>query len=189
MCSLWNGYSCSRTIKYEITLTRAESYISLKTTIKTLALCWIVLILASGMSQYSSGATANDFASTSAAITSAFQSIYAAQKSGGNVSVLVSELNTAVALIQKAQTENSTNPTQAVIELQNASNIARQVVSQSQVIAQTGKSAKQIEYTESIGAAAIIVVAAIFIYIYGGRIYRRFWFAVYRNFVVKPKSG
>jgi hypothetical protein len=157
---------------------------------KILAIGLLLLIVLSLSSFcFANAAFANDFTVTSAAINAAFVATYDAQKNGGNVTVLINELNAAVALVDKALTENSTNPSQALSDLQNASRIANLVSTQSASTSRDGASALEIRNSESIGSAVAIAAIAALIYIYGGRIYRRVWLYVYRNHVVKPTNG
>ena len=156
---------------------------------KALALCGLFLILFSCLSQYSTAATADNFASANASVASAFQSMYSAEKSGGNVTSLTAQLNEAVALIQKAQAENSTNPLLATADLQNATSIANLVASESIAVGQSGASSLRLRDSESIASAIVIVVAAILVYIYGGRIFRRVWFLLYKSYLVRPTHG
>ena len=156
---------------------------------KALALCGLFLVLCACLSQYSTAATAANFASANASVASAFQSLYSAEKSGGNVTSLTVQLNQAVALIQKAQSENSTDPSLATADLQNATSIANQVASESVAVGQSGASALRMRDSESIASAIVIVVAVILVYIYGGRIFRRVWFLLYRSYLVRPTHG
>ncbi len=86
-------------------------------------------------------ASQTDFSITNSAITSAFVATHIAEEKGGNVSSLVTMLNEALTLVQKAQSENSSNPSQAAIDLQNATQLAQQVSSDSAGIARSGVSA------------------------------------------------
>jgi len=134
----------------------------------------------------SSAASQSDFSTASNAITSAFVATHSAEEKGGNVSLLVTKLNAAVGLVQKAQSENSSNPSQASADLQNATQLAEQVSSDSAGIGQSGASARSTQTDESIGASATIITVAILIYIFGGRIYRRAWLYLYKDFIVRP---
>jgi hypothetical protein len=157
---------------------------------RILAVGWLLLVAFSLISFFSvTAASANNFAGTNSAISDAFVATYNAQKNGGNVTTLINELNSAVSLVEKAQAENSTNPSQALSDLQNATQIANLVQSQSTSISRAGASALQLRNSESIGSAIAIAVVAALIYIYGGRIYRRAWLHAYRNHVVKPSNG
>src|SRR5487761_86650 len=76
-----------------------------------------------------------DFSSASNAIDSAYVSVHSAEESGGNVSSLVNQLDSALALVQRAQSENATNPSQATLDLQNATQIAQKVALESSSVA------------------------------------------------------
>ena len=134
----------------------------------------------------SSAASQSEFSTASNAITSAFVSTHSAELKGGNVSSLVTKLNAAVGLVQKARLENSSNPAQASADLQNATQLAGQVSGNSAGIGQSGASAKSTQMDESVGASAAIIAVAILIYIFGGRIYRMAWLYVYGDYVVRP---
>lgn len=148
----------------------------------------MLLVALSFASFHSGAASVNDFATANSAINSAFLATHNAERSGGNVTVLVNELNTVIALVEKAQAENSTNPVQALADLQNATGIAMQVTNQSSPIANAGASATQVRRTSSIGSAIVIIVAAALVYLYGSRLYRRVWLYLYRNHVVEPSG-
>lgn len=135
---------------------------------------------------YSSAVSSTDYSNASNAINSAFVATYNAEKSGGNVTLLISQLNSALALVQRAQSENSSNPAQASADLQNATRIANLVASEASAVGQQGQSSLTIRNSESVAGAVVIVVFAALAYIYGGRLYRRVWLLLYRNYVVKP---
>ena len=153
--------------------------------------CLIMLILFSATFcvTHTSAASSSDFASANSAINSAFIATHNAEQSGGNVTGLIAKLDISLGLVQKAESENATNPSQAVADLQNATQIANQVSSQAPVIAQAGSSARQTLYGESIGSAAAILVLASLVYIYGGRIYHLIWFYLYRNQNVRSSEN
>ncbi len=131
-------------------------------------------------------ATPSDFSNATKAISSAFSATYDAEEKGGNVSSLVSTLNQALALVQKAQSENTSNPSQASTDLENAAQLADSVSSQSVAIGQSGASAKSTVVMESVGSSVAIIVIALLVYIFGGQIYRKIWFRLYRSFIVRP---
>ena len=150
-----------------------------------MAIAWL-LTLSCGFAQ---AATSAEFSSATNSIGSAFVAVHSAGQDGGNVSGLVTELNVALNLTQKAQAENATNPTQAATDLQNATTMAEGVSAASSSVAQAGSAARRVTMEISIGAASAIVVAAVLIYALGDRIFRKMWVYVYRNFVVRPASG
>lgn len=161
-----------------------------KISVKPLALCAVLIVVALTFSGvYVNAAGSSEFSSANSAINSAFVATYNAEKSGGNVSSLIAQLNTALSLVQKAQTENATNPTQAILDLNNATSIANRVASETPSVAQEGKSSVNLRNDESVTGAVAIVILAAFAYLYGGRVYRRTWLFIYRNHVVKPTSG
>jgi len=150
-----------------------------------IAMIWLIS-LSSGFAR---AATNGEFNTATNAIESAFVAVHNAGQNGGNVSELVTELNTALNLLQKAQAENATNPTQAATDLQNATSMAEGVSAASASVAQAGNAARRVTMATSIGGASAIVIAAVLIYIFGDRIFRRLWLFVYRNFVVRPPIG
>ena len=122
-------------------------------------------------------------------IESAFASAYGAEKSGGNVSALDAKLNGAILLVQEAEAENGTDPAQAAADLQNATALAQSVVAESPSVSQQGSAARQTTEVTSVGAASAIVVVAALTYLFGGRIYRRAWLRLYKDYVVRPTNG
>lgn len=150
-----------------------------------LAFLTFILLSASFTTLYSYSATATNFSSANSAINAAFSATLSAQQKGGNVSDLVAMLNIAIGLVQKAQAENGTNPFQATADLTNATQLAQQVSASAPAIEQAGSSARQIQYSESIGVAVVIVALAALAYIYGSRIYHLIWFYLYKNYSVR----
>jgi hypothetical protein len=122
-------------------------------------------------------------------IQTAFAATQSAGRQGGNVTSLIAQLNSAVALIQKASAENATNPTQAAADLANATKIAQSVTIEAVSVAQMGASATQAADIRSIITASAIAVAAALIYVFGGRVYRRLWLRAYKDYVVRPTNG
>jgi len=89
----------------------------------------------------SAAASENDFSNTNSLITAAYIGMYSAEQKGGNVSSLVVQLNAALSLYYKAQQENFTEPNQASIDLNNATQLANNVSSESTQIGQAGAAA------------------------------------------------
>jgi hypothetical protein len=133
--------------------------------------------------------TQSQVSSTNIEIQSAFASAYGAEKSGGNVSSLVAQLNSAIQLVQKAEAENATSPAQAASDLQNATSIAESVVAESPSVAHSGSAARQTTEIASLGAATLILVIAALSYVFGGRAYRTTWLRLHRDYVVRPANG
>jgi hypothetical protein len=137
--------------------------------------------------RFSLAANPSDFAQANASITSAYSATRKAQQAGGNVSVLVSELNTAVGLYQKAESENALNPSAASSDLSNSTQIAQRVSAQAQAITNANLSSDYAEIGASSVEVVLIVLIGLFAYFFGGRLYRRAWLAVHKDQVVKPQ--
>jgi len=125
------------------------------------------------------------FNGTSSAVQNAFVATQTAGKDGGNITSLLAQLNGALALVQKASAENSTNPAQASTDLQSALTIAQQVQSSAAKVAQQGTSARRFQLFISLFSALVIICFAAGIYIFGDMIYRRLWLRMYRNYAVR----
>ena len=133
--------------------------------------------------------TQTQVSSANGEIQSAFASAYGAEKAGGNVSSLDAKLNDAIQLVQRAEAENTTNPAQAAADLQNATSIAQSVTAESPSVAKMGSDVRQTTELTAVSAAAAMVVVAALTYIFGGRIYRRAWLRLHRDYVVRPANG
>jgi predicted PurR-regulated permease PerM len=130
-------------------------------------------------------ATAGPVSVANNSVNDAFSSIYYSEQNGGDVSLLVGRLNVAILLIQKANAENATNPTTATSDISNATTIAQIVSLSSASVSQSGSMARQLRLYESLGTIVLTLGVATMIYLKGDRVYRRLWFLVYRNHVVK----
>jgi hypothetical protein len=119
----------------------------------------------------------------------AFSAVSAAKQNGGNVTYLVARLNLALNLTQEATAQNATNPSGASALLVNASSIAEQVSSLAVTFGASGASARQALTEESLGGAIATILIASLVYLYGGRIYRFFWFYAYRHYTVRRGQG
>jgi len=155
-------------------------------------LCFLLALVALSLLSRVGGAAAitqTQVSSANGEIQSAFTSAYGAEKSGGNISSLVAKLNDAIQLVQKAGAENATDPARAAADLQNATAIAQSVAAESPSISQAGGAARQTTEAASASAASAIVMIAVLTYLFGGRIYRRAWLHLHRDYVVRPANG
>ncbi len=141
------------------------------------------------VSNTSRAATPSQFSSTNAAIAKAFAATASAEQSGGNVTALVAELNTALNLTAQAENLNLSNSTGATLLLQNATKIAQQVSTQAISVRSAGASARQTLTEESIAGAIATVAVAALIYVFGGSIFRMFWYILYKNYILKRNTG
>ncbi len=155
-------------------------------------LCLLLALVVLSLCSRADGAAAvtqAQVSSTNSAIQSAFASVYSAEKSGANVSALDARLNDAIQLVQNAVAENATNPAQAAADLQNATSVAQSVVTESPAAAQAGSAARQATEIASVSAASAIVVVSSLTYAFGGRVYRKAWLRLHRDYVVRPANG
>ena len=160
--------------------------------VSRILLCLLLALVALSLcfrGNSASAITQTQVSSANGEIQSAFASVYGAEKSGGNVSSLDAKLNAAIQLVQMAEAENTTNPAKAAADLQNATSIAQGVVAESPSVARTGSAARQTTEVTSVSAASAIVVVAALTYIFGGRIYRKAWLRLHRDYVVRPANG
>ncbi len=137
-------------------------------------------------SSSSSTATAqqSSFQSANSEILSAYAQISSIEHNGGNASNLVSELNVAISLYNKAEIENSTNPSQAAIDVQKATQIASDVHSQAVPLVQKADSQRTLQTSAEIGGSAVVIIVAVLVYIFGGRIYDWIWLYQRRDYVI-----
>jgi hypothetical protein len=145
----------------------------------------LVLALLASSVLPTTAASPSDFSSASDSIEVAYVAVNHAQQSGGNVTALVSRLNAALELYMRAESENSTDPTKARSDLQNATQIAQQVGTDAPAVAQAGQAARQAQEYLSVGGAAAIIAIAALIYLYGDRLYRALWLRLYGNHTVR----
>jgi hypothetical protein len=121
-------------------------------------------------------------------VNSAFSSVYYAEQNGGDVSVLVENLNTAILLIEKVNSENATNPSAATTDLSNATSIGQMVSLNSASVSSSGSMARQLRLFESLSTVAATLGVGALSYLKGDRVYRRLWLFVYRNHLAKKKD-
>jgi len=153
--------------------------------LKAALLAVLTLLFLTIGTQATTAASPASFNAVSSAVQSAFVAVQAAGKDGGNTTSLVTKLNGALALVQKASGENKSNPAQASVDLQSALSIAQGVQASAPAIAQQGLSARQFQLFLSLSSAFVIVCVAAAIYLFGDKIYRRLWLRIYGNHVVR----
>jgi hypothetical protein len=153
--------------------------------LKVALLAVIVALFLVAESPGVSAANQSSFSGASSAVQSAFVAVQVAGNDGGNVTSLLSQLNAALALVQKASAENSSDPAQASADLQSALTIAQQVQSSAPKVAQQGVSARHLQIEISVISAVAIIDIAVALYFYGDRIYRRLWLRIYGSHVVR----
>jgi ABC-type uncharacterized transport system fused permease/ATPase subunit len=141
-----------------------------------------------GLSSYS-GSSQNDFSSAQSALAHAYSQISLIDQNGGNTTSLVSQLNIAVNLFQRAMEDESSDPVTASSELQNATEIANKVSNESVPILQIALAQEHERFALAITEAGVIITASVLLYLFGERIYNRLWLNQRKNFVVRSPNG
>jgi hypothetical protein len=136
-----------------------------------------------------SAVTQTDLTNANNAIQSAFVSTYNAEKDGGNVSTLIAQLNIALMFVQTAAAENATDSILAATDIRIANQMAQNVSQEASTISQSAQTIRATLYARSIGTATAFGVAAVLIYIFGGRLFRLAWLRLYGNYVVERPNG
>lgn len=152
---------------------------------KRLLALLVVVAVVLGSAPSALAASRASFDGGYSAVQSAFVAVQSAEEKGGNVTSLVSQLNGALALVQKAADENSTNPAQAASDLQSAVQIAQVVQARAGPVGEAGAAARQSQLVLSLSSAAAILAGAALVYFYGERVYLRAWLWLYGDHVVK----
>lgn len=122
------------------------------------------------------------------AIQAAFVSVDHAERSGGNVSSLDAQLNLAIGLVQKSQSENATDPSQAFADLQNATALAQAVAAEAPAVGASGEAARQVALQSAAAYSVAVLAAAAATWAFGGRVYRRVWLRIHRDSVVARRG-
>jgi len=148
----------------------------------------LILLVISTTPIRSHEAAGGQFATANNSVNDAFSSVYYAEQNGGDVSALVEKLNTAVSLVQRALAENATDPNSATADLSNATAIAQMVSLNSTSVSTSGSMARQLRLYESLGTVTASLGIAALAYLKGDRVYRRLWFYIYRNHVVRKND-
>ena len=160
----------------------------MRTCLKAVAVSLVLAALFLIGAPSASAAGPGSFSGASSAVQGAFVAVQTAGRDGGNTTGLVAQLNSALALIQKANAENASDPAQAAADLQSAQRIAQEVQASAPSVDQQGVSARQLRLEVSVASAAAVVLVAAAVYLYGDRAYRKLWLRVYAGHVVR-KGG
>jgi competence protein ComGC len=161
--------------------------------ILAISLAVVLLLLSSLFVSFSSTssttttASQSSFQSANSEILSAYAQIYNIEHNGGNASDLVSEINVAISFYNRAVDENSTNPSQAAQDLQNATEIASSVQSQAIPLAEKAESQRTLQTVAEIGGSVVVIIVAVLVYIFGGRIYDWIWLYQRRDYSILVK--
>lgn len=148
-----------------------------------------VLALLCTVPAWAHAATPSSFSQANEAIGTAFVALHTAEvQDYASTASLVSQLNNASQLVNKAVAENATDPAQAAADLQLAESIAREVSDAAGPASVSGVSDHRLLTYLSIGEAMAIAVSAALLYTLGARVYEWWWTRTYKNYHVRVKT-
>ena len=134
-----------------------------------------------------SSASAQTSSQVNAQIAQAYSSVLGAESSGGNVTSLVAELNSAISLVQQADSINATNPARAQSLYSQASALAQQVISAAPAVAAAGRAAVFDAQVSLAVETAVLGALAVLAYVYVPRLFWCFWLRTHRGWRVKKR--
>ncbi|MDG6929224.1 MAG: hypothetical protein JRN29_04155 [Nitrososphaerota archaeon] len=147
------------------------------------AACLLALLLAALLPLPAHGASP---APALGSIQGAYVKVLQAEQEGANVSVQVSELNQALALVQQGEASNQTRAAQLYGRAQAMASAVEaqlpQAIAQGQAAART----ELILLGSYLGGIAVAVGA---IYFYGGRVFWTVWIRLHRDWTVRRVKG
>jgi hypothetical protein len=120
-----------------------------------------------------------------AQIGEAYVAVLQAEQSGGNVTSMVAQLNSALSLVQQADSINGTDPSQAQALYSQASSIAGQVIQSAPAVASAGAAATSTAETYLAVETVVLAGLAVVAYLYTPRIFWSLWLRVHRGWRVK----
>jgi hypothetical protein len=122
---------------------------------------------------------------TNAEIALAYSAVLNAEQSGGNVTALVAQLNSAILLVHQANQINVTNPTQAQSLYSQASTVASRVIQAAPVIASAGRASVGAAQIELGIETTVLAALAVLAYVYTPGVFWSLWLRTHRNWKVK----
>ncbi len=142
------------------------------------------LVLSQGLAPLVS-AQSSGYSSALKKIESAFTAVQSAEREGGNVTELVSQLNQALALLSLSSNVSATNPALSEEYIANATAIAEHVLSSAPAIGARGDAGRSERTYLAIGSSAGVVALGSLIYVYGELVYYAIFERLYRGYIVK----
>jgi len=150
-----------------------------------LAVLAFVFLLA--LSFQTSRAEAQSHSQAEAAIAQAYGAILGAQQSGGDVTSLVAQLNSAISLVQRADVANTTDPSQAQSLYAQASSLAAQVVQSAPGVAAAGRASVMTAQIDLAIETVFLGVLAVAAYLSLPRIFWSLWLSAHRDWRVSKR--
>jgi hypothetical protein len=122
-----------------------------------------------------------------AQIGAAYAAVLAAEQAGGNVTSMVAKLNAAVALVQRADLVNSTDPALARSLYSNASALAAQVAQEAPAVAASGRASVLSSQVDLGVETAVLAALAVAAYVFTPRLFWGLWARAHRGWKVKRR--
>jgi len=133
----------------------------------------------------SAPALAQSAGSVHAQIDQAFLAVHAAEADGGNVTSLVSTLNQAISLTERADSLNSTNPQSAAPMYSQAYSLASSVLQGAPTVAAQGRATVSASTTEFYSETVVLAALAVVAYFFTSRVFWRAWLRAHKGWRVK----
>ena len=121
-------------------------------------------------------------------IINAFNSLYSAEKSGGNVTGLANQLNQSAYLNDEGNLVNQTNPSQAASFYSQASALASQVSAQAPLVGASGAMQKRNAELVYLGEMSFLGVLAILAGIFLPKFFWNYWIKNRKNWTVRKRA-
>jgi hypothetical protein len=154
-----------------------------------LAITWVrplaIALLLATLFYSSAPAVAQSSGSVHAQIGQAFVAVHAAQSDGGNVTSLVSTLNQAINLTERADKLNSTNPQGAASLYTQAYSLASSVLQAAPAVATQGRATVSTSTIEFYGETVLLGAFALAAYFFTPRIFWRIWLRIHKGWRVE----
>ncbi|MDE1854265.1 MAG: hypothetical protein KGI38_11050 [Thaumarchaeota archaeon] len=130
-------------------------------------------------------AHAQDSTQVRAQIGQAYAALLKAEQSGGNVTALTAQLNSAISLLHQADLVNGTDPSRAQSLYSQASSLASQVIQSAPGVASAGAASIATQQLDLGLETAVLAALAIVVYVYAPRVFWRFWLRTHRDWRVR----
>ncbi|MHA1582085.1 MAG: DUF1616 domain-containing protein, partial [Candidatus Baldrarchaeia archaeon] len=117
----------------------------------------------------------------------AYAAVVDAEASGSNVTDLVNRLNEAIELIGLA--ENTSDPEQASVFVEQAVSIADEVLSEVGEVKEEGLALRRLHLFLSVFSISLLIISGVLIYFYGSKVFWGLWVRIKGNWKIKGSSS
>ena len=142
----------------------------------------VVLVLASASVPAAKAQTATQVQSQ---IGQAFAAVQSAEQAGGNVTALVAKLNSAIGLVQEANSVSASDPARAASLLAQASTLAQEVTNAAPSAAAAGRASVAAGQLDLVIETVVLAALAAAAYVCVPRLFWGLWLRTRRDWRVK----